>query len=102
MRLPAHPSSLAKQRRQGGRPCVALHGLGQPLPCIEAAGAVYADYNGTTPVFPEVANAMLPFMTEQFGNPSSGHIYGLRVSQEDIIMFRDADCSIVPCSAGTL
>ncbi len=39
---------------------------------------VYLDYNATTPVAPEVAEAILPFLREQFGNPSSSHIYGQR------------------------
>jgi cysteine desulfurase len=37
---------------------------------------VYLDYNATTPVAPEVADAMLPFLREQFGNPSSSHNRG--------------------------
>jgi cysteine desulfurase len=37
---------------------------------------VYLDYNATTPVDPRVAKAMLPHVTEFFGNPSSGHHYG--------------------------
>lgn len=37
---------------------------------------VYLDYNATTPVDPAVADAMLPFLTSQFGNPSSSHAYG--------------------------
>lgn len=32
---------------------------------------VYLDHNGTTPVAPRVADAMWPYLTEQFGNPSS-------------------------------
>jgi cysteine desulfurase len=36
---------------------------------------VYLDYNASTPVFPEVGEAMLPFITTCFGNPSSGHPY---------------------------
>lgn len=32
---------------------------------------VYLDHNGTTPVAPEVADAMWPFLTEHCGNPSS-------------------------------
>lgn len=35
------------------------------------AGPVYLDHNGTTPVAPEVAEAMWPYLTERFGNPSS-------------------------------
>lgn len=37
---------------------------------------VYLDYNATTPVAPEVAEAIGPFLREQFGNPSSSHLYG--------------------------
>eukprot|EP00878_Enallax_costatus_P021779 GHUV01023072.1.p1 GENE.GHUV01023072.1~~GHUV01023072.1.p1 ORF type:complete len:189 (-),score=29.54 GHUV01023072.1:895-1461(-) len=39
-------------------------------------GCIYLDYNATTPIYPEVAEAMKPYMFEQFGNPSSGHVYG--------------------------
>ncbi|MEP0548598.1 MAG: cysteine desulfurase family protein [Rhodothermales bacterium] len=37
---------------------------------------IYLDYNATTPVDPAVLDAMLPYFTEQFGNPSSAHAYG--------------------------
>src|SRR5580765_1723843 len=37
---------------------------------------VYLDNNATTPVLPEVFDAMRPFYTEQFGNASSIHHYG--------------------------
>src|SRR5688500_8181113 len=38
---------------------------------------VYLDHAATTPVRPEVLNAMLPYLGEQtFGNPSSGHRFG--------------------------
>ena len=37
---------------------------------------IYLDYNATTPVAPEVVEAMLPYLRERFGNPSSGHLYG--------------------------
>lgn len=37
---------------------------------------VYLDYNATTPVDPRVVEAMLPYLREHFGNPSSSHIYG--------------------------
>jgi cysteine desulfurase len=39
---------------------------------------VYLDNNATTPVAPEVYDAMRPFYTEHFGNPSSGHRLGDR------------------------
>lgn len=39
---------------------------------------VYLDYNATTPVAPEVADAMIPYLREHFGNPSSAHVFGQR------------------------
>jgi len=39
---------------------------------------VYLDNNATTPVLPEVLEAMLPYFSEQSGNPSSIHAYGRR------------------------
>lgn len=38
---------------------------------------IYLDYQATTPVDPRVVDAMLPYLTTEFGNPSSGHPYGL-------------------------
>ena len=37
---------------------------------------IYLDYNASTPVAPEVAEAMLPFLTGCYGNPSSLHFAG--------------------------
>ena len=42
---------------------------------------IYLDYNATTPVAPAVAAAMLPYLREHFGNPSSGHVYGQRTRE---------------------
>ena len=39
-------------------------------------GPIYLDYNATTPVDPAVTEAMLPYLTGGFGNPSSDHHYG--------------------------
>lgn len=41
---------------------------------------IYLDYNATTPVRPEVLDAMLPFYRNQFGNPSSVHWAGREVA----------------------
>jgi cysteine desulfurase len=38
---------------------------------------IYLDYNATTPLDPEVIDAMRPYLEERFGNPSSGHFYGV-------------------------
>jgi cysteine desulfurase len=37
---------------------------------------IYLDYNATTPLDPAVIEAMLPYLREHFGNPSSTHAYG--------------------------
>jgi cysteine desulfurase len=42
---------------------------------------IYLDYNATTPVDPAVAAAMLPYLQEHFGNPSSAHLYGKRARE---------------------
>lgn len=60
---------------------LADHPLSHPRspPLDRALGPpVYLDYNATTPVAPEVAEAMLPFLHDAFGNPSSSHAFGTR------------------------
>lgn len=42
---------------------------------------IYLDYNATTPIDPEVAEAMRPYLYEHFGNPSSSHWYGRQTRQ---------------------
>ena len=39
-------------------------------------GPIYLDYNATTPVDPAVAEAVQPYLSTKFGNPSSDHHYG--------------------------
>ncbi len=39
---------------------------------------IYLDYNATTPIAKEVADAMLPYLYDHFGNPSSGHMFGVQ------------------------
>ncbi|MCA9217729.1 MAG: cysteine desulfurase [Planctomycetales bacterium] len=42
---------------------------------------IYLDYNATTPVAPTVFEAMRPYFTDHYGNPSSTHVLGLAASQ---------------------
>ena len=39
---------------------------------------IYLDYNATTPIDKEVAEAMKPYLLDFFGNPSSSHSYGTK------------------------
>lgn len=57
----------------------------------------YFDHNATTPVRPEVIEAMVPYLTKMYGNASSVHSYGreaknaLETSREKIAGFIGAD-----------
>ncbi|TDB89017.1 cysteine desulfurase [Actinomadura sp. KC216] len=41
---------------------------------------IYLDHQATTPVDPRVLQAMLPYLTGEFGNPSSSHAHGRRAA----------------------
>lgn len=42
---------------------------------------IYLDYNATTPLHPRVLEAMMPYLTENYGNASSRHDWGRRAHQ---------------------
>lgn len=42
---------------------------------------IYLDYNATTPIDKEVAQAMQPYLIDYFGNPSSSHSYGVETKK---------------------
>lgn len=70
---------------------------------------IYLDNNATTQVLPEIVDKMLPFFTEQFGNPSSIHSFGDRVGrslkkarkQVQNILGAEHDSEIIFTSCGT-
>src|SRR3954467_6089631 len=42
----------------------------------DSVAPIYLDYNATTPIDPAVLEAMLPYLRQEFGNPSSTHVFG--------------------------
>jgi cysteine desulfurase len=71
--------------------------------------SIYLDHQASTPVLPEVFEAMRPFFSEAFGNPSSLHQHGLRVrdamaaAREQVAPFINAESAeeIIFTSDGT-
>ncbi len=57
---------------------------------------IYLDHNATTPVLPEVLEAMLPFLRDQFGNPSSEHPVGRR-SRDAVERAREQVAASLSC-----
>ncbi len=70
---------------------------------------IYLDNNATTRVDPEVVEAMLPYFSEQFGNPSSLHSFGDQVGrairdarrQVQGLLGAEHDSEVVFTSCGT-
>jgi len=42
---------------------------------------IYLDYNATTPILPEVLEAMMPYLTSEWGNPSSTYKFGSKLKK---------------------
>jgi cysteine sulfinate desulfinase/cysteine desulfurase-like protein len=59
---------------------------------------IYLDYNATTPIPREVAEAMEPYLYEQFGNPSSSHPYGV-VAKRAVESARARVAALLGCQA---
>ena len=62
---------------------------------------IYLDNNSTTPVLPEVFEAMRPYFTDQFGNASSIHHHGqhTRAAVEDA---RESVAALLGCRASEI
>jgi cysteine desulfurase len=57
---------------------------------------IYLDYNGTTPLDPEVIAVMRTFMDVEFGNPSSSHWYGI-APKKAVEKAREQVASLLNC-----
>jgi cysteine desulfurase len=62
---------------------------------------IYLDYNATTPISREVADAMAPFLYEHFGNPSSAHAYGV-VAKQAVEQARAQVAALLGCEPAEL
>lgn len=58
---------------------------------------VYLDYAATTPVHPKVVEAMLPYFTERFGNPSAAYRLG-QEAQEAVTNSRAVVADVLGCA----
>ncbi|MFZ5438981.1 MAG: cysteine desulfurase family protein [Myxococcota bacterium] len=58
---------------------------------------LYFDHNATTPLLPEVVDAMLPYLTTHFGNPSSAHAFG-RTAKAAVERAREQVAALVDAS----
>ncbi len=59
---------------------------------------IYFDHAATTPVDPKVLKAMVPYLNEKFGNPSSLHTFG-QEAVEGVDQARDQVAEFLGCSA---
>jgi len=62
---------------------------------------IYLDYNATTPVDPEVVEAILPYLTQHFGNPASSHSYGTNPKRA-LETAREQIATLLGCESGEI
>ena len=62
----------------------------------EVPPVIYLDNNATTRTAPEVLEAMMPFFTERYGNPSSMHTFGGSVGRA-IAAAREQVAALLNC-----
>ena len=66
-----------------------------------SAERIYLDFNASTPIAPEVAEAMKPFLSQHFGNPSSLHWAGIP-AKEAVEHARQQVAELLQCSPGEI
>ena len=96
----ARPRSSARwdprSARPSRRPSAAVsHDAGPST----ADAAIYLDHNATTPIAPEVLDAMRPYLEDRFGNPSSAHRYGA-VAHRAVERARAQVAALLGCEPG--
>ncbi|MBW2662226.1 MAG: cysteine desulfurase [Deltaproteobacteria bacterium] len=62
---------------------------------------IYLDYNATTPIDSDVAAAMMPFISEEFGNPSSSYFLGIR-AKKALEKARGQIAKLLGCETGEI
>lgn len=62
---------------------------------------IYLDYNATTPIEKNVADAMLPYLYGHFGNPSSSHMLGIE-AKNAIENARSQVSNLLNCTPGEI
>jgi len=62
---------------------------------------IYLDNNATTRVDPAVVEEMMPFLTELYGNPSSGYRFGKQVAQ-GLDLARERVAALIGCEPGEI
>ncbi len=67
----AQPSRTTPAPRDAACPAVCARAKVPPM--------IYLDHNATTPVLPEVFEAMRPYFCEEWGNPSSAYKFGSKL-----------------------
>jgi cysteine desulfurase len=63
--------------------------------------AIYLDHNATTPIAPEVRDAMRPYLEDRFGNPSSAHEYGT-VARRAVDAARSQVAALLGCEPDSI
>jgi cysteine desulfurase len=82
--------------------CDPSYRLPSPSSMLPGMSPIYLDHHATTPVAPEVVQAMLPFFSERFGNPS-GKAHALsREAHEAVEAARARVAALVGADAGEI